>query len=99
MEKTKEETNWPFWLSTSLCVMLFLLPALFFIAENESGFIILTIIGLVLLYFIPSFIVGIRKHRSGMAIVALNILLGWTFLGWAGALVWSLTGNVEEKKR
>jgi len=26
-----------------------------------------------------------------MAILVLNLLLGWTFLGWVGALIWSLT--------
>lgn len=41
------------------------------------------------LYFLPSFI-GWNKRSSG-AIIALNILLGWTFIGWVVALVWSLT--------
>jgi hypothetical protein len=43
------------------------------------------------LYFLPSFI-GWNKRSSG-AIIALNILLGWTFVGWVVALVWSLTAD------
>jgi hypothetical protein len=27
-----------------------------------------------------------------MAILAINIALGWTLVGWLGALIWSLTG-------
>jgi hypothetical protein len=50
------------------------------------GFLLL--LGLAVLYFVPS-IVAIGKKHVG-AIVALNILLGWTFLGWVVALVWAL---------
>lgn len=44
------------------------------------------------LYFIPFIIAGLRRHQSWMAVGALNVFLGWTFLGWIAALVWSLTG-------
>ena len=57
---------------------------------------IMVIIGAAL-YLIPSIIAGARHHRSGGAIMACNILLGWCFIGWVAALVWSLTGNVEPK--
>ena len=48
------------------------------------------------LYLLPAMVAAGRKHRSGTAITALNILLGWTFVGWVAALVWALTGNVIE---
>jgi putative effector of murein hydrolase LrgA (UPF0299 family) len=44
-----------------------------------------------LLYFVPSVVGFARDHHNKWAIFALNLLLGWTFLGWIGALVWSLT--------
>jgi hypothetical protein len=44
-----------------------------------------------LFYFVPTFIAVTRGHPNTAAIVALNILLGWSFLGWVAALVWSLT--------
>lgn len=50
-----------------------------------------------LVYLIPSFVAVSRKHKSGAAIFALNLIAGWTVLGWFAALVWSLTGNVEKK--
>ena len=48
-------------------------------------------------YFVPSMIAWVRKHRSLPAIIALNILLGWTGIGWIGAFVWSLSwpGHVK----
>ena len=42
-------------------------------------------------YFIPTIVAVSRGHHNIAAIFALNLLLGWTFLGWVAALVWSLT--------
>ena len=52
--------------------------------------VLLCVLGFVI-YFLPSFIAW-NKRNSG-AIIALNILLGWTFIGWVVALVWSLTAD------
>jgi hypothetical protein len=51
----------------------------------------LVFVGAIVLYFVPTIIAVKRKHRSTGGIVALNILAGWTFLGWLIALVWSLS--------
>lgn len=42
-------------------------------------------------YFLPSLIATYKKKKNAGAIFALNLFLGWTFLGWVFALVWSLT--------
>jgi hypothetical protein len=44
---------------------------------------------LLVLYFLPS-IVG-RKKKNAQAIFVLNLLLGWTLLGWVIALIWANT--------
>lgn len=41
-------------------------------------------------YFLPTFIARRRRHRSPEAVFVLNLLLGWTLLGWVGALGWAL---------
>lgn len=41
-------------------------------------------------YPIPGFVALARRHPNAQAIAALNMLLGWTVIGWAGALVWAL---------
>lgn len=52
---------------------------------------ILIIIAVVLVYFLPSVISEARHHRNDAAIFILNLLLGWTVLGWIVALIWSFT--------
>ena len=51
------------------------------------------VVVVVFLYFIPSVVAGMRSHHQTWPIVALNLLLGWTLLGWVAALVWSLTAT------
>jgi hypothetical protein len=47
-------------------------------------------------YFAPA-IVGMVRHKANAgAIFALNLCLGWTILGWVGALVWALTMEDSE---
>jgi hypothetical protein len=45
------------------------------------------------LYFLPTIIAAICKHRNSGAIFVLNLFLGWTFLGWVVALVWACTND------
>ncbi len=51
---------------------------------------ILILIVLFMVYFFPAFQAWTCKHRNTRAIFALNLLLGWTFIGWVIALVWAL---------
>ena len=46
---------------------------------------------LIALYLVPTFIAAMRHHHNVVAIAALNILLGWSFIGWIAAFVWALT--------
>lgn len=41
------------------------------------------------LYLLPTLIAGYRSHRNTGAVTVLNVLLGWTGLGWLAALAWS----------
>ncbi|MBD3749186.1 MAG: superinfection immunity protein [Sphingobacteriales bacterium] len=50
----------------------------------ELWFIFLALV----IYFTPT-VLGWSK-RNAAAIFALNLFLGWTFIGWVFALVWSL---------
>ena len=44
-------------------------------------------------YFIPTAIAFFRGHHNTLAIFGLNLLLGWTFIGWVASLIWSLTAT------
>jgi hypothetical protein len=49
--------------------------------------------GGLLFYFVPT-IAG-RKKRNAQAIMLLNLLLGWTLVGWVVALVWAVAKEKE----
>lgn len=42
-------------------------------------------------YLLPALIASYRGHQDTAAIALLTILLGWSFIGWIIALVWSLS--------
>ena len=58
------------------------------LVDLDSGVKIM-IVAAFFVYFLPT-IIGIRK-RNASAILVLNLLLGWTFIGWVVALVWAMT--------
>lgn len=45
-------------------------------------------------YFMPALVASGRRHRQRVAILVLNLLLGWTVLGWVGALVWAFSADL-----
>jgi hypothetical protein len=51
------------------------------------------------IYFLPCIVASFRKHRQQLAIFMVNLLLGWTFLGWVVALVWACTADVQIPKK
>jgi hypothetical protein len=46
---------------------------------------------LILSYLLPAIVAAVRRHHNQNAIFILNVLLGWTFVGWVVALVWAAT--------
>jgi hypothetical protein len=46
------------------------------------------------LYFLPSIIAFGRSKRDAVSIFVVNLLLGWTAIGWVIALVWALKQDV-----
>jgi len=59
-------------------------------------------VGLVLgfflvLYELPAIVAYNHGHRLFFAILILNILLGWTIVGWIGALIWACASEVERQ--
>lgn len=47
----------------------------------------------VVLYFVPLLVATTRNHVNMLAIGVLNLLLGWTLIGWVAALVWACTAQ------
>jgi hypothetical protein len=49
-------------------------------------------------YSLPSMIAVTRRHRNRKAVLILNLVLGWTVLGWIGALVWAYWNEGPKEK-
>jgi hypothetical protein len=51
---------------------------------------------LLIAYFIPFLVAAGRKHRFTTAIGLINLLLGWTVVGWLAAMIWAVNRDVRE---
>lgn len=49
-----------------------------------------------MLYFLPSYEAARRNHPSLMAIILVNLFLGWTFVGWVAVMAWANSGLVQQ---
>lgn len=58
------------------------------------GLVVLALMGAI--YFLPSYVAYRQQHRQRQAIYALNLLGGWTMIGWVGAFVWAMTTSGEK---
>ncbi|MGI9565314.1 superinfection immunity protein [Pseudomonas fulva] len=59
------------------------------VVEPEPTKAFVTLALMVGLYFLPTIVAAIRHHQNRVSIMLLNLLLGWTGLGWLAALIWS----------
>lgn len=57
------------------------------------GFVLLILIAV--FYFLPAVIANQRDTNHLGAIFTINLLFGWTILGWLAALIWAV---VEQPK-
>ncbi|GAB3755066.1 superinfection immunity protein [Lysobacter olei] len=59
---------------------------------------LLMVIAAVFLYLLP-WVVAAQRGREGHVLIGvLNILLGWTVLGWLALLIIAFTGESEGRK-
>jgi len=63
--------------------------------EVASIFLLILIL---VFYFLPSVIASKRNTRHGGTIFLINLLFGWTILGWFAALIWAIVEGPEDPK-
>lgn len=51
------------------------------------------------LYFLPTIIAAIKSKRDTVAILLLNLFLGWSVIGWIVALVWAAKNDAPAVAR
>lgn len=47
------------------------------------------------LYVTPAVIAFVRGHGHRIPVLALNVVLGWTGLGWLAALMWAVANDAR----
>ncbi len=60
-----------------------------------DNLVLLIVFGLI--YLLPGIVAAMRNHNNWLAIQVLNVLLGWTLIGWVVAMVWAFTASDSEK--
>lgn len=78
-----------------IVIGLGLMDAFVFVGGSGAGTgpaLLLAVLCLVggLLYFLPAIIAFEREHPNAVAVCLVDLFLGWSLIGWVGALVWSL---------
>jgi hypothetical protein len=49
------------------------------------------------LYLLPSIIAYRRKHARGGPIMLVNLLFGWSIIGWIVAFIWAISDPPEKQ--
>jgi hypothetical protein len=66
---------------------------------GQIGFGELVILGAGLfVYLIPSLVAYRKEIDAKAAAILANVLLGWTFIGWAVCLVWAIAAKTPGQK-
>lgn len=65
-------------------------------SSSGAGGLILMLLGI---YFLPAIIAAGRSHHNATAIFLLDLLLGWTAIGWILSLVWAATAVQQKTKQ
>ncbi|HEX8247166.1 MAG TPA: superinfection immunity protein [Pyrinomonadaceae bacterium] len=72
----------------------------FNIFEGLVGIVIVMFLVLLggIIYFLPTIIAGSNGHNNFAIIFLLNLFLGWSFIGWIIAVIWSVIVVGEKAK-
>ena len=61
---------------------------------DEHVFIgLMVVIAAVGLFFLPSIIAFSKGHKQAWIILFINVVFGFTLIGWFGSLIWAIAGD------
>jgi hypothetical protein len=63
------------------------------VPDGEIGLFLfgVALLGSAVVYFIPSMVASHRKHPQFAPIFVVNLMLGWTYVGYVVALAWAVS--------
>jgi hypothetical protein len=59
-------------------------------SEPSGAVTLIFVVFAFVVYFLPTIIAKMREHYNQNAILLLNLILGWTGIGWVIALIWAV---------
>ncbi len=51
----------------------------------------------VLVYFLPFYIAWFRRHHNKAGVFLINLLFGWTVIGWLGIFIYATLSSTSSK--
>ena len=60
----------------------------------EIGFI--GALFIICIYFLPYFVAKYRKHKNSTLIGFMNLIFGWSVIGWLAILIWASVTRATE---
>jgi hypothetical protein len=67
-----------------------------FLYWGQGGTTGLLVFAAIALYLLPWYIAVLRDAKHTLAIFLVNLLLGWTVVGWLAAFIWAVVEKTEE---
>lgn len=65
--------------------------------DTDSQWLLLIFCIVLIVYFIPVIIAKANSSNRMTGIFWLNLLTGWSVIGWITALIWAITSNRENR--
>lgn len=50
-------------------------------------------------YFLPTIVATVRPAKRRAVIFAINLVFGWTIIGWIATLIWAMTRSAQPQSR
>ncbi len=63
----------------------------------DPRWIVLAVVVVPPVYFLPAVLAASKTHAHGLELFLVNLLLGWTLVGWFACLVWAASAPGEVK--
>ena len=58
---------------------------------------ILMLMVIVLIYILPTLVAFGREHPRRQDVALVNLLFGWTLIGWIAVFLWASLGHVQDE--
>ena len=66
--------------------------------SGDAGVVIFILLGLAIglpVYFLPTFIGRRRRVNNKSWLFVVNLLVGWSLIGWIGCVLWAVCGQTQ----